>query len=182
MHKPPHARPDICDSAITNATGALAAMSFSICDMTRMDNAGYLRKKETNRSVRLMFGDPPKQLPQHFAVVMVPEFTMMPVTSAIEPLRIANRLSEKTLYKWTMHSVDGQPVAASNNILAMVDGDLSAIPENATILICAGLNVQRHTDKRLVAWLRKVARKGTDIGAVCTGAHILAEAGPARRL
>ena len=124
-----------------------------------------------------MFGDPPKQLPQHFAVVMVPEFTMMPVTSAIEPLRIANRLSEKTLYKWTMHSVDGQPVAASNDILAMVDGDLSAIPEDATILICAGLNVQRHTDKRLVAWLRKVARKGTDIGAVCTGAHILAEAG-----
>lgn len=124
-----------------------------------------------------MFGDPPKQLPQHFAVVMVPEFTMMPVTSAIEPLRIANRLSEKTLYKWTMHSVDGQPVAASNNILAMVDGDLNAVPENATILICAGLNVQHHTDKRLVAWLRKVARKGTDIGAVCTGAHILAEAG-----
>ena len=124
-----------------------------------------------------MFGDPPKQLPQHFAVIMVPEFTMMPVTSAIEPLRIANRLSEKTLYKWTMHSVDGQPVAASNNILAMVDGDLSAVPENATILVCAGLNVQRHTDKRLIAWLRKVARKGTDIGAVCTGAHILAEAG-----
>ena len=124
-----------------------------------------------------MFGDPPKQLPQHFAVVMVPEFTMMPVTSAIEPLRIANRLSEKALYKWTMHSVDGQPVAASNNILAMVDGDLSAVPENATILVCAGLNVQRHTDKRLIAWLRKVARKGTDIGAVCTGAHILAEAG-----
>jgi transcriptional regulator GlxA family with amidase domain len=124
-----------------------------------------------------MFGDPPKQLPQHFAVVMVPEFTMMPVTSAIEPLRIANRLSEKALYKWTMHSVDGRPVAASNNILAMVDGDLAAIAENATILVCAGLNVQHHTDKRLVAWLRKVARKGTDIGAVCTGAHILAEAG-----
>ena len=124
-----------------------------------------------------MFGDRPKQLPHHFAVVMVPEFTMMPVTSAIEPLRIANRLSEKALYKWSMHSVDGQPVAASNGILAMVDGDLSAIPETSTILVCAGLNVQHHTDKRLVAWLRKVARKGTDIGAVCTGAHILAEAG-----
>jgi hypothetical protein len=60
-----------------------------------------------------MFGDRPKQLPHHFAVVVVPEFTMMPVTSAIEPLRIANRLSEKTLYKWTMHSVDGQPVACA---------------------------------------------------------------------
>ena len=56
-----------------------------------------------------MFGERPQSYPQHFAVVMVPEFTMMPVTSAIEPMRIANRLSEKTLYKWTMHSEDGSP-------------------------------------------------------------------------
>jgi transcriptional regulator GlxA family with amidase domain len=68
-------------------------------------------------------------------------------------------------------------VAASNAILAMVDGDLAAVPENATVIICGGLNVQHHADKRLVAWLRKIARKGPDIGAVCTGAHILAEAG-----
>ena len=124
-----------------------------------------------------MFGDKPKQLPQHFALIMVPEFTMMPVTSAIEPLRIANRLAEKNYAKWTMHSVDGKPVAASNNILAMVDGDLATIPEGASIIVCAGLNVQHHSDKRLTAWLRKTARRGVDIGAVCTGAHLLAEAG-----
>ena len=124
-----------------------------------------------------MFGDKPKQLPHEFALILLPEFTMMPVTSAIEPMRIANRLAEKNLYKWSMHSVDGQPVAASNNILTMVVGDLTAVPEHATVIVCAGLNVQRHTDKRLVAWLRKSARRGVDIGAVCTGASILAEAG-----
>ena len=124
-----------------------------------------------------MFGDKPKQLPQHVALILMPEFTMMPVTSAIEPLRIANRLSEKTFYKWSMHSVDGKPVAASNGILAMVEGDLATVPEQATVIVCGGLNVQRHADKRLAAWLRKVARRGNDIGAVCTGAHLLAEAG-----
>jgi transcriptional regulator GlxA family with amidase domain len=50
-----------------------------------------------------MFGDKPQEWPQCFAFIMVPEFTMMPVTSAIEPLRLANRTAEKTLYKWTMH-------------------------------------------------------------------------------
>ena len=124
-----------------------------------------------------MFGDKPKQLPQHVALILMPEFTMMPVTSAIEPLRIANRLSEKTFYKWSMHSVDGKPVAASNGILAMVEGDLATVPEQATVIVCGGLNVQRHADKRLAAWLRKGARRGNDIGAVCTGAHLLAEAG-----
>ncbi len=124
-----------------------------------------------------MFGDKAKRLPQHFALVLVPEFTMMPVTSAVEPLRIANRLAEKSFYKWTMHSVDGKPVAASNGILTMVDGDLATIPDHATIIVCAGLNVQHHSDKRLTAWLRKTARRGVDLGAVCTGAHLLAEAG-----
>ena len=59
----------------------------------------------------------------------------------------------------------------------MVEGDLDAIPEHATVIVCGGLNVQHHADKRLIAWLRKAARRGMDIGAVCTGAHILAEAG-----
>ena len=124
-----------------------------------------------------MFGDKPKDVPQPFALILVPEFTMMPVTSAIEPLRLANRMSEKALYRWTMHSVDGQPVAASNNILTMVNGDLETVPPHATIIVCGGLNVQHHSDKRLIRWLRKTARRGNDIGAVCTGAHLLAEAG-----
>jgi transcriptional regulator GlxA family with amidase domain len=124
-----------------------------------------------------MFGDKPQEWPQTFAFIMVPEFTMMPVTSAIEPLRLANRTAEKTLYKWTMHSVDGKPVAASNGILAMVNGDLDAIGEHDTVIVCGGLNIQHHAEKRIIAWLRKAARRGMDIGGVCTGAHLLAEAG-----
>ncbi len=124
-----------------------------------------------------MFGQKPISLPQSIALVLVPEFTMMPVTSAIEPLRLANRLAEKQLYKWTLHSLDGQPVAASNGILTMVNGDLEAVSQDAAIIVCGGLNIQHHTDKRLLSWLRKTSRRGVDIGAVCTGSHVLAEAG-----
>ncbi|MDP9139133.1 MAG: GlxA family transcriptional regulator [Pseudomonadota bacterium] len=108
---------------------------------------------------------------------MVPQFTMMPVTSAIEPLRIANRLSEKLLYSWSMHSLDGKPVAASNGILAMVNGDLDQVDEHATVVVCGGLDIHRQDDKRLLAWLRRTARRGRDIGALCTGSHLLAMAG-----
>ena len=107
-----------------------------------------------------MFGQKPISLPQSIALVLVPEFTMMPVTSAIEPLRLANRHAEKQLYKWTLHSLDGQPVAASNGILTMVNGDLEAVPHDAAIIVCGGLNIQHHTDKRLLSWLRKTSRRG----------------------
>ena len=66
--------------------------------------------------------------------------------------------AEKTLYKWTMHSVDGKPVAASNGILAVVNGDLDQIGEHDTVIVCGGLSIQHHADKRLIAWLRKAAR------------------------
>jgi AraC family transcriptional regulator, glycine betaine-responsive activator len=124
-----------------------------------------------------MLGEKPKSQTQAVALVLVPEFTMMPVTSVIEPLRLANRLADKPLYKWTLHSIDGQPVAASSGILTMTNGDLEAIPPDAAVIVCGGLNIQHHTDKRLLSWLRKTSRKGVDIGAVCTGAHVLAEAG-----
>ncbi len=124
-----------------------------------------------------MLGEKPKNLPQSVALILVPEFTMMPVTSVIEPLRLANRLADKQLYKWTLHSLDGQPVAASSGILTMANGDLESVPPDAAVIVCGGLNIQHNTDKRLLSWLRKISRRGVDIGAVCTGAHVLAEAG-----
>jgi transcriptional regulator GlxA family with amidase domain len=123
-----------------------------------------------------MFGDKPRSLPQRIALILIPEFTMMPVTSAIEPLRLANRQAEKELYVWTMHSADGLPVKASNGLQIMADGDFDAIPEHAPVLLCGGLDVQHHMDRRLINWLRRAARRGTDIGALCTGALL---AGPA---
>ncbi|NNE21941.1 MAG: GlxA family transcriptional regulator [Rhizobiales bacterium] len=124
-----------------------------------------------------MFTDKPRELPQHVALILVDEFTMMPVTSVIEPLRLANRHVEKELYKWSVHSIGGKPVAASNGIVSMAQGDLDAIDDHAYVIVCSGVNVHRHIDKKLINWLRKAARTGRDIGAVCTGAHILAEAG-----
>jgi transcriptional regulator GlxA family with amidase domain len=124
-----------------------------------------------------MFGDKPRDLPMRIALILVPEFTLLPVTSVIDPLRLANRQSEQELYVWTTHSADGAPVTASNGITLVPDGDLDSIPEHATIIVCGGTNVHKYADKPLFNWLRKTARTGKDIGAVCTGAQLLAMAG-----
>lgn len=124
-----------------------------------------------------MFGDKPRELPQRVALILVPEFTMMPVTSVIEPLRLANRQADKELYRWSIHTVDGQPVAASAGILTMAEGSLDDIDEHALVIVCGGIDIHRHVDRRLVNWLRKAARRGMELGAACTGSHVLAEAG-----
>jgi len=101
-----------------------------------------------------MFTDKPRELPQKVALILVDEFTMMPVSSVIEPLRLANRHVENELYKWSVHSVDGEPVAASNGIVSLAQGDLDAID----IFIVGVTIIETGSKGRAGRTLRRVKR------------------------
>ena len=47
--------------------------------------------------------------PEFFGFFLVPKFSMIAFTSAVEALRLANRMSGKTLYRWALYSADGKP-------------------------------------------------------------------------
>ncbi len=124
-----------------------------------------------------MFGTAPRELPQRIAFVLLPRYSMIAFTSAIEPLRAANRLSGKSLYEWHIFTVAGDGVPASNGLIIEPEGDLEAASAFGSVVICTGVDVQKVADKQIISWLRKVDRKGADIGAICTGSHVLAKAG-----
>ena len=124
-----------------------------------------------------MLGNTPRELPQLFGFVLVPEFSMMAITSAIEAMRQANRLSGKQLYGWRLYTADGAPIRASNGLLLPIDGDLEAASSLDTVAVCGGLQIHLQDTAKLCPWLRKMARRGADIGAICTGSHILAKCG-----
>ena len=124
-----------------------------------------------------MFGFAPRELPQKIGLVLVPRFSMIAFTAAVEPLRLANRSHGQELYSWRVYSSDGGPVTASNGIELHPDGDLQAAENCHTVVVCSGLDVQRIEDKRLLSWLRRMDRRGADLGALCTGSHLLARAG-----
>jgi len=44
-------------------------------------------------------------------------------------------------------------------------------------VVCGGINIQQHTDKATLNWLRKIARQGRDVGSLCTACYVLAKAG-----
>ncbi len=124
-----------------------------------------------------MFGDPPRENPQIFAFVLMPEYSMIPLTSAIEMVRIANRLADSELYRWKVYTTDGEPVPASSGLVITPDGNIKEVDDRAAVVICGGLNVQHNTQKALINWLRTIARRGRDIGSLCTAGHVLAIAG-----
>ena len=125
-----------------------------------------------------MFGSPSQELPQRIAFLLVPNFSMIAFTSAVEPLRLANRASGKQLYRWHLFSPDGKPVAASNGI-ALTPGrrDRRARQFRHGHRSAAASTRHLFEDRNVFAQLRRLDRQGADIGALCTGSHILARAG-----
>ncbi|HLW28057.1 MAG TPA: GlxA family transcriptional regulator [Kiloniellales bacterium] len=124
-----------------------------------------------------MLGITPKELPQVIGFVLLPRFSMIAFTAAVEVMRQANRLSGRELYQWPLFTIDGSPVAASNGLLLTPAGDLEAASKLQTVALCGGVDVQKIDDRRLMSWLRWMDRQGRDIGAICTAPYILARAG-----
>jgi AraC family transcriptional regulator, glycine betaine-responsive activator len=112
-----------------------------------------------------------------FGFMLVPDFSMIAFTSALEPLRLANRSCGKQVYGWRLFSPDGQPVAASNGVTVAVDGAYADVGPMPAVVVCAGLDVHRFDHRELIAKLRTLAFYGVSIGAVCTGTYVLAKAG-----
>lgn len=109
--------------------------------------------------------------------LLVPNFSMIAFTSAIEPLRLANRAAGRALYSWRLYAPDGRFVVASNGIEIAVDGSYGAARDIHLALVVAGIDVESHPSKPLIAALRRLATFGVGLGAACTGSYVLAKAG-----
>ena len=114
---------------------------------------------------------------KQFTFVLVPDFSMMAFTAAIEPLRAANRIAGKALYSWTVETLDGGEVTASNGTRVVADGTLGDTKRGGVMLVCAGLFADDRADPELLKVLRREARSSEATGALCTGSIILARAG-----
>ena len=109
--------------------------------------------------------------------MMLPKMTMLAFSAAVEPLRIANQLTGKCLYRWYLLSEDGRPVRCSNAVSIVVDGGLTETKTGDTVFVCSGVDGYLAASQRTISWLRDQARHGRTIGGVCTGAFTLARAG-----
>ncbi len=115
--------------------------------------------------------------PRRFIFVLMQDFTMLSFASAIDSLRIANHTANKTLYSWHLIGEGGEAAFCSNGCEFRLDDDLIELERDDTIMLCGGIDVQRATTKRLLAWLRREARRGVIISGLCTAGYTMARAG-----
>ena len=113
--------------------------------------------------------------------LLVEGFSAMAFFSAVEPLRVANRLAGRALFRWRLFSPDGLPVAASSGMRIVADLPLAALAAPGTLVICAGFRPERGLPRAHFPILRRFARDGGRFGALDTGIELLARAGLAGR-
>ena len=114
---------------------------------------------------------------QHFVFILVQEFSHLAFSCAVEPLRIANLESGKTLYRWSFLSEDGTVATCSNGSVTQVHGGLGDVPKCDRLFVLSGIHMRDHVSGPLLACLRRQRALGTQIGALCSAAWVLAEAG-----
>ncbi|WP_054142460.1 GlxA family transcriptional regulator [Bosea sp. AAP35] len=114
--------------------------------------------------------------PTHVGFLLIPDFALLAYASAIEPLRAANRLSGRDLYRWSHVSIDGQAAPASNGVCIQADCSVADGGPFDYVVVCAGGNPAAFQHGPTFAWLRQLARRGVRLGGVSGGPYVLARA------
>jgi transcriptional regulator GlxA family with amidase domain len=121
----------------------------------------------------------PDAEPRPFVVsyILIPGFSMLALSSAIEPLRSANRLLGTERFRWNIIGPYKGQISASNGLEISAEYEISAAPDADLTIVVASLGLENFSDKKLMEHLRKLRRSGQMFGAISSGTLILAQAG-----
>jgi transcriptional regulator GlxA family with amidase domain len=114
---------------------------------------------------------------KHVGFLTLNNFSMIAFTNALEILRMANYLLGEEVYQWTVFTVDGQPVLASNGLaFAKTEKlDFANIPD--VLLVCGGVDIQHAVTADVIKLLTQASKHNIWLGGLCTGSYALAKAG-----
>lgn len=124
-------------------------------------------------SLKIAYDGPPRDY--HF--LLLPKLTLLAFTSALEPLRVANQVTGKELYRWYVMAEDDATVTCSCGVTITPDTPLRDVPRGGAAFVCGGIEPNESTSRRAVGWVSRQRAFGARVGGICTGAFALARAG-----
>lgn len=117
---------------------------------------------------------------QHVGFLLLDRFSMIAFSNAIEVLRMTNYILGKDAYKWSLYTVDGNPVAASNG-LSFSQAEILDLTHAENIpdalLVCGGVDVRLAANPEVIKLLSKLGKRDMWLGSLCTGSYALAKSG-----
>ncbi len=115
--------------------------------------------------------------PENFAFLLLPRFSNHCLANALEPLRAANALSGRTLYRWQLVSLERDEVASSSGLEIRTGQRLATLQGVDVLFVLPSYDYRRQTTPELNTLLKRKAREIGVIGGLDTGSYLLARAG-----
>jgi transcriptional regulator GlxA family with amidase domain len=117
------------------------------------------------------------QPPREIGVLLFDRFSNLCLANAIEPLRAANTLSGRDLYRWRFLSIDGSGVVSSSGLPVQPDMPLSRNAGGDYLFVMPSYGFRDHAGARTSRALRSAAARFRVMVGMDTGAWLLAAAG-----
>lgn len=119
----------------------------------------------------------PREKPIRFGFLLLPGFPMSCLTSAIEPLRVANEIAEHKVFDWCLLSEDGGAVRSSARVGFDADHALPDMAGLDYLFVLSAPDSAFASRSASHGRMRHLARHGSVLGAISGGVFPLARAG-----
>ncbi|NQZ32021.1 MAG: GlxA family transcriptional regulator [Oceanospirillaceae bacterium] len=117
------------------------------------------------------------QKPLRYGFLLLPNFSLIAFSSAIEPLRMANWINGQSCYATSLISHDGKAVTSSSGVQLQVNHSLKDLPYFDAVFVCGASPIARTGNEAVIDWLKRQGDSSMAIGGIGTGTYVLAIAG-----
>ncbi|MBN9491663.1 MAG: AraC family transcriptional regulator [Rhizobiales bacterium 63-22] len=109
-------------------------------------------------------------------LLVLPDCSLMSLAATLDPMRGANRVAGRSLYRWRVVSPDGSDPVTSAGLKVSAGGPFTAGAQDILIVIGA-FHALDHATPRLLNTLRQAARQSRLVIGIEAGSWVLARAG-----
>ncbi len=120
---------------------------------------------------------------REFGFVLVPGYSLLALSCAIDVLRAANQDAGYTVYNWKLLSADDALVMSSSGLpllcqpLSQWHNEVVVAVKQRVIAICGGDTSLDYHNYQLTQWLSSASEQSMMMGSISDGAFIAAECG-----
>ena len=114
---------------------------------------------------------------QRCGLLLVPDFSLIALSSVVDPLRLANAALGENAYEYVILAERRESVASSDGIRVLPDTDLAERSRYDAVFVIGPNPLPAASNPALSSWLRRQAARGAALAGVDTGTFLLAQAG-----
>lgn len=118
-----------------------------------------------------------RSTPYRFGLLVMPNFSLIGLSSVADPLRLANAAAGRPVYATVTLSEHGGAVRSSDGIEIMAQHAIRTAPPLDALLVIGPNPLPTRGVRSVIGWLKGLAAAGIALGGVDTGSWFLARAG-----